>query len=218
MKAVIGLGAGGHARVVIEILKLSGEFDIVGLLDPQPELHDTPLLGVKILGGDDLLEDLQAGGVNHAFIGLGTVGDIRPRLRIFERLQNSGFQLASAIHPRATISQSAVFGLGPTVMAGVVVNALAQLGDDVIINTSATVDHDCKIGNHVHISPGVNLGGNVSVGDRTMIGMGAVVLPGIKIGSDVLVGAGTLVNRDVPDGKVILGHPGRIIRDNPAVL
>lgn len=216
MQSVIGLGAGGHSRVVIEILQLAGGFDIVGLLDARHDLHNTELLGIKILGDDSLLPGLRASGVTHAFIGLGTIGDIGPRLRVFENVLQSGFQIAAAIHPRSTVSPSAAIGTGPTIMAGAVINPLAILGDDVIVNTGATVDHDCKIGNHVHISAGANLGGNVSIGDRSMIGMGAVVLPGINIGADVVVAAGTLVNRDVPDGKVIIGHPGRVIRDNPA--
>lgn len=215
MISVVGLGAGGHSRVVIEILQQSGGFDIVGLLDARIDLQDTELLGIKILGDDSLLSDLLASGVTHSFIGLGTIGDIRPRLRVFNQVRHIGFELASAIHPRASVSPSTRIGRGPTIMAGAVINALAVLGDDVIINTGATVDHDCQIGNHVHISAGVNLGGNVAVGDRSMVGMGAVVLPGIKIGTDVIVAAGTLVNHDVSDGKVVVGHPGRVIRDNP---
>jgi len=214
MISLIGLGAGGHARVVIEILRLAGGFDIVGLLDASEDLHGTELLGIKILGNDSLLEDLRASGVTHAFIGLGTVRDITPRLRVFEKARQAGFDIAAAIHPRSTVSPSAKLGKGPTVMAGAVINALAELGEDVIVNTGATVDHDCLIGNHVHISVGVNLGGNVAVGDRSLVGMGAVVLPGIKIGADVIVGAGSLVTRDVPDGKVVFGHPAKIIRDN----
>ena len=217
MRSVIGLGAGGHARVVVEILQLVGEFEVVGLLDPSEQLTGSEFLGIKILGNDSLLPDLRDKGVTHAFIGVGTVGDIRPRLKVFERVLDAGFELASAIHPRAILSPSTKIGIGPTIAASAVVNTLATLGDDVIVNTSATVDHDCKLGNHVHISAGANLGGNVSIGDRSMVGMGAVVLPGIKIGSDVIVAAGALINHDIPDGKVVVGNPGRVIRDNPSL-
>jgi acetyltransferase-like isoleucine patch superfamily enzyme len=51
------------------------------------------------------------------------------------------------------------------------------------------------------------------VRSRAKVGAGAVLLPGVTIGRDALVGAGTVVVRDVPDGKVVVGNPARIIND-----
>ena len=215
---VIGLGAGGHSRVVIEILQLGGQLRIVGLLDPRAELHGVEIHSIKILGDDSLLPKLRDEGITHAFIGVGTVGDIRPRLKVYEKVRQAGFELVPAIHPRAFISPTANIGAGLTIMAGAIVNPLAIIGDNVIVNTAASVDHDCRLGDHVHISPGANLGGGVTVGARSMIGMGAIILPGVTIGMDVIVGAGSLVKGDVPNGKVVVGTPGRVIRDNPALV
>jgi sugar O-acyltransferase (sialic acid O-acetyltransferase NeuD family) len=213
MISVVGLGAGGHAKVVIEILRHS-DVEIVGLLDSRSELHGTKLLDVPVLGDDSLLSQLRVDGVSHAFIGVGTVGNIGPRLRVFQMARTAGFEIISAIHPGAVISLSAKLGIGPTIMAGAVVNAAAVINDDVIVNTGAIVEHDCRIGHHVHISPGATLGGGVSVGARSMVGLGAVVLPGIHVGSDVLIGAGAVVTRDVPDSKVVYGNPARVIRNH----
>ncbi|HEY6805835.1 MAG TPA: acetyltransferase [Pyrinomonadaceae bacterium] len=217
MIRVVGLGAGGHAKVVIEILRLAHDVEIVGLLDSRSELHNTALLGLPILGDDSLLPGLRVDGVSHAFIGVGTVGDIGPRLRVFQTARAAGFEIIAAIHPTAVISPSVKIGIGLTIMAGAVVNAQAIIGDNVIINTGAIIEHDCRLGHHVHISPRATLGGGVSIGDRSMVGLGAVVLPGIHVGSEVLIGAGTVVTRDIPDGKVVYGNPGRVIRDNPLV-
>jgi acetyltransferase-like isoleucine patch superfamily enzyme len=45
------------------------------------------------------------------------------------------------------------------------------------------------------------------------VGANATLLPGVIIGRNALVGAGSVVVKDVPDGKVVVGNPARIIRD-----
>jgi UDP-perosamine 4-acetyltransferase len=209
---VVGIGAGGHARVVIEILCLSRGYELTGLLDPRRELWGDRVLGVPVLGNDDLLPGLYAQGVHHAFIGLGGTGDTRPRRRLYELARGLGFEIVAALHPQAVISPSAKLGHGPTVMAGAIINASARLGDNVIVNTGAIVEHDCVIGNHVHIATGAKLAGGVTVADGAHIGIGATIRQGIRIGQGALVGAGAVVVEDVPDGVVVAGVPARVIR------
>jgi len=204
---VIGLGAGGHAKVVIEILQLMENYELVGLLDPIQELWGAEVLGVPVLGADDLLTELYDQGVRWAFIGLGTVGNSQPRVNLYERICQQGFRLVQAIHPQAIISPSAQIGDGPTIMAGSVINAKAVLGNDVIINTGAIVEHDCLLGDHVHIATGAQLAGGVKVGDCTHIGMGASIRQGITIGSSVVVGAGAVVVKDVAPNSIVAGVP-----------
>jgi len=212
MKRVVGLGAGGHAKVVIEILRVMGGYKLVGLLDPKQELWNTKVLGVPVLGGDDLLPKLYKEGVRRAFIGLGTIGDTRPRRQLYEKARAQGFQIVRAIHPRAIISSSAVVGDGPTVMAGAIINANVRLGDDVIVNTGAIVEHDCIISNHVHIATGARLASTVHVGEGSHIGLGASIRQCICIGRNAIVGAGAVVVEDVPDDVVVAGVPARIMR------
>lgn len=204
---VIGLGAGGHAKVVIEILQLTGDYELIGLLDPIQELWDTEVLGVPVLGADDLLAELYARGVRQAFIGLGTVGNSQTRVKLYDRICQQGFRLVQAIHPQAIISPSVQIGEGPTIMAGSVINAKAVLGNDVIINTGAIVEHDCLLGDHVHIATGAQLAGGVKIGDCTHIGMGASIRQGITIGSGVVVGAGAVVVKDVSPNSIVAGVP-----------
>jgi len=211
---VVGLGAGGHARVVIDILRLTNAHNIVGLLDADQNLWKTEVAGVPVLGGDDLLPGLYAQGTRHAFIGVGTTGDPRPRQFLYQKVLDCDFQIVSAVHPQSIISADTQIGRGATIMAGAVINPGARLGDNVIVNTKASVDHDCVIGNHVHISVGVTFGGGVSVGDRTMIGIGAVIMPGLRIGADAVVGAGSVVTKDVPENTVVIGCPAKVVRSN----
>ena len=212
MIPVIGLGAGGHGQVVIEILQLMGNYELVGLLDPNFELWNTELLDVPILGGDELLPELRDRGINKAFIGLGTVGDVRPRKKLYQILQNQQFEIVSAIHPQAVISPSVQIGDGITIMAGVIVNSTVKFGNNVIVNSGAIVEHDCVIDSHVHIAPGAKLAGAVQVGAGSHIGIGAVIAQGIRIGNNAIIGAGAVVIKDVPDSVVVVGVPARILK------
>jgi UDP-perosamine 4-acetyltransferase len=212
MVKVVGLGAGGHAKVVIEILQLGMGCEVIGLLDPKSSLWNTEVLGVPVLGNDSLLSDLRNRGVYCAFIGLGTVGDMEPRRQLYEGARQLGFEVAQAIHPQAWVSRSAQIGQGPTIMAGAAVNTDARLGDNVIVNTGAIVEHDCVVKDHVHIATGAQLAGGVYIGEGTHVGLGASVLQGVQIGDGVIVGAGAVVLDDVPEGTTVAGVPARVLK------
>ncbi len=209
---LVGIGAAGHAKVVIEILRLRDEYDFVGLLDAKPESSGSSLGGIKILGDDTLLNDLYQQGVRHAFIGVGSVGDSTIRRELFRKLKDLGFDLVSAIHPNATVSPSAKFGEGPIIMANAVVNADAGIGDNVIINTGAIVEHDCILEDHVHIATGARLAGAVTVREGSHVGVGASIKQGVTIGARAIVGAGAVVIEDVPEGVTVVGVPSKILR------
>lgn len=210
MIRVVGFGAGGHAKVVIEILRSMQEYEIVGLLEPRQESWGTKVLGVEVLGDDSMMGELKARGIDHAFIGVGTVGDAQPRRQLYEKVSGLGFRIVPAIHAAAIVSSSAKIGDGPTIMAGAIVNADAVIGNNVIVNTGAIVEHDCVIGDHAHIATGARLAGGVQVGPGAHIGAGAVVRQEIRIGEGAIVGAGAVVVRDVPDGTTVIGVPARI--------
>src|SRR5437762_4760415 len=125
---VLGLGAGGHAAVVIEALRAQGGYLVVGLTDPRRELWGADLLGVPVLGDDDELARQYHQGVSHAFIGLGGASDTRPRQRLYELAKAGGFDVVSVVHPAAAVSPSATVGPGATLLATAVVNARAGIG------------------------------------------------------------------------------------------
>lgn len=212
MMRVLGVGAGGHAKVVLSILWAMGGYEVVGLLDPDHKLWGTRVANAKVLGDDDLLPDLLSQGINYAFIGVGTLGNTKLRCCLYKHVKHLGFAVVSALHPRAIVDPTVTLGDGPTVAAGAIINVDACLGDNVLVNTGAIVEHDCVLEDHVHIAPGARLAGGVQVGEGTHIGLGACVRQSLRIGHHVVVGAGAVVVRDVPDNVVVVGVPARILR------
>lgn len=211
MPQVVGVGAGGHAAVLLDILRFYPEYEVVGLTDARPETWGQSVLGVPVLGGDDLLPRLRAQGVHHAFVAVGSTRSTGMRARLFRVLKELGFSCINLVHPQATVAPSVEMREGVAVMAGAVVNPGARLGCNVIVNTGAIVEHHCRIGDHVHIAPGARLAAEVAVGEGSHIGIGATVLQGVRIGRGVTVGAGAVVLRDVPDQVTVVGVPARVL-------
>lgn len=209
MTKVVGLGAGGHAKTVIEAIQLSGAYEVVGLLDHDPQLKGQLVLGVPVLGSDDLLSGLRAKGIGGVFIAIGSVGDAAGRARLYDQAVAEGLDVVRVTHPSAVVSRFAAVGPGTVVLARAVINPGAAVGVNVIVNSGAVVEHDCVIGDHVHIATGACLAGGVTVGDRAHIGVGASVKQGIVIGSGAIVGGGAAVVDDVAAGATVVGVPAR---------
>jgi len=209
------LGGGGHARVLIDVLRSSAAAVPYAVLDCNRSLWNGQLLGVPIPGGDELLPDMVNHGVTHFVVGVGSIGDNQPRRRLFELGLSHGLVPLTVQHPSAVCSQWARVGPGSVLFPAVVVNAGAILGANVIINTGAIVEHDCVIGDHVHIATGAKLTSTVRVGDGAHIGAGATVRQCLSIGEGAVVGAGAVVVEDVPPQTIVAGVPARRIQKVP---
>ncbi len=198
-------GASGHAKVVIDILEMSGNHLVRFVVDDDPRHRGATLLGYPVVGGRDALLARRA-EIDGAIVAIGAN---TARLRVADWLSSGGIPLVTAVHPAAVVARGVALGAGTAVMAGVAINRDARIGANVIVNTGATIDHDCVIEDGVHLAPGCHLCGNVAVGAGSLLGVGTVVIPGIRIGRNVTVGAGATVLRDVPDGAKVAGTPAR---------
>lgn len=197
-------GASGHAKVILEMLEVSG-VRCDGLFDDNPDIKE--LLGYPVLGKYD---PALVGDNSKMILAIGN-NVVRKKLATA-----ISCQWLNVIHPSANISTRCTIDPGTVVMAGVSINSCVSVGRHAIINTNASIDHDCNLGDFVHISPNVALAGNVIVGEGTHIGIGASVKQGVKIGKWSVIGAGAVVIRDVPDNVVMVGNPGRILKENLA--
>ncbi len=213
--SLVGLGAGGHARVVLEILQVAPVAPILGLLDPDPDLHGRLLQGVPVLGGDALLVDLRSRGVTHFFLGAGAAGSLAVRERTHQAALAAGLLPVDALHPRAWISPSAAWATGLTAMAQAVVHPGARLGTQVVVNTGAIVEHDCRVGDLAYLAPAACLLGGCEVGAGAFLGAGCIIKQGLRIGEHAVIGAGAVVLEDVPPFTTVVGNPARTLRPRP---
>ena len=204
MHELLLMAAGGHGRVVFDTLRSAG-LHVDGILDPG---HAAGALvsGVPVLGPDDWLERCDP-----ARVWLANGAGLRPRrdLRrsLFTTWTGRGFEFVSVRHPSAVVSRDVALLEGSQVMAGAVVQCGARIGRNAVVNTRASVDHDCIVHDHAFLAPGAVLCGQVTIGEGAFVGAGAIVLPGVTVGSGAVVDAGEVVTRDVPDGA----PPGRSV-------
>lgn len=192
-------GASGHAKVIIDILTRNG-IEIDGLFDDNIEIKD--LLDYKV-------HPFNADLLNNSELII-SIGNNQTRKELVSKLQDYSF--SKAIHAHAIVDNSVFAGAGSVIMAGSVINNGVKIGNHSIVNTMASVDHDCIFGSFVHIAPGVTVCGGVQIGEGSLIGAGSTIIPNIKIGEWVVIGAGSVIKEDIPSGCKVVGVPGRIVK------
>ena len=195
---VILVGAGGHGKVLADLVEKAGDH-VLGFLDDAPAQSE--VLGLPVLGPTGDWKKF----AGHARFLL-AIGSNEARRRLSQLMDVDWY---TAVHPGAWIGSGVVLGRGTVVMAGAVINPDARVGCHSIINTGAVVEHDNVIGNFVHVSPHATLCGTVHVGDGTHIGAGAVVRNGISICGGVTVGAGAVVVQNIERPGIYVGVPAR---------
>jgi sugar O-acyltransferase (sialic acid O-acetyltransferase NeuD family) len=212
MRELILWGGTGQARVLNECLfdtdnKIIAVFDNASIPAPFP--------GVPFhVGEDGFRAWMRTRRSSNDLYFLVAVGG-QDRLKLHDWLVDEGLRALTVTHRAAYVASDATLGEGCQILAHATVCAQARLERSVIVNTAASVDHECRIGAGVHIGPGVRLAGHIEVGERTWIGTGAVILPRLKIGNGVTIAAGAVVIRDVPAGATVMGVPARI-KANPS--
>jgi sugar O-acyltransferase (sialic acid O-acetyltransferase NeuD family) len=189
------IGNGGHAHVIRSLLPGRPVTFLVER-DPGPD----EALQEAFLADPDRETDLYV-----------AIGDTRVRRRYFDRLKGLGLTVASCIAPNAWVAEDASLGEGLFLGAGAIVGTRSRIGDNVIVNTLSSIDHDCVVGDDVQITAGVILGAHLEIGARCYFGMRSCVLPRVEIGADSVVMAGALVVRSAPAGVMLGGSPARVI-------
>jgi sugar O-acyltransferase (sialic acid O-acetyltransferase NeuD family) len=207
-RAFVCWGAGGHAKVVAELIACHGD-RLLCLVDGG--VTQSFLKGIPLLRGEpDLDAWLQARGTADGVHGAVAIGRCGPdRMARVQAFHARGMATPPLLHPLASISPSCAIGVASQVLAFALVAADARVGVACIINHRASVDHECVLDEGVHLAPGATLCGCVHIGKNVFVGAGAVVLPRLHVGENAVIGAGAVVTRDVPAGAVVAGNPAR---------
>ena len=202
-------GAGGHGKVVADLLVSRGEKEFAGFVDDCEELWGAKVMRFTVLGGGEWLH--WEAGSGRIAVALG-VGDNASRHWIAESCAYWGAEILTVVHPRAAVSRAARVGRGSVVMANASVNVDAVVGGGVIVNSGAVVEHDAEVGEYAHVAPNAAMGGGSTLGAFSHLGINASVLPCVHIGAHSVVGAGAVVVENLPDEVVAIGIPARIHR------
>lgn len=196
------IGAGGHAAVLAEIIKLRrlSVAGIVALTEQHIKGYEYPYLG-----DDSVIDHYDPAAVQLVnAVGAVSVKSNRIRDQLFHQFKLKGYHFAQLIHPSAIIASTSLIGEGAQIMAGAIIQPNVVVGQNTIINTRASIDHDCEIGESVHIAPGAILSGNIRLGNQSHIGVGATLIQGITIGNEVMICAGVTVIQKIPSQEKVL--------------
>ena len=199
---MILFGSSGHCKVILDIL-FQNNIEVKIIYDDLPLV--VSIFDIPVVKNEGLFQNEKA---------IISIGNNAVRKIISEKYS---LKFVSAVHPSAIVSSFTSIGIGTVIMALVAINPAVKIGNHCIINTGAIIEHDCCIEDFVHVCPKAAIAGNVKVGEGSQIGIGATIIQGVTIGKWCMIGAGAVILNDIPDGSVVVGNPGRIIKTNPIV-
>ena len=208
-KKLLLLGSGGHCKSVLDSVIALLEYESIGIIDKNIGEH---LMGIPIIGNDEDLAQLFLSGYTHAFIAVGSIGDVSVRKRLYQTIKKIGFHIPNIIDPTSGVSKHAILGEGIYIGKQSVVNAESNIGNGAIVNSSCVIEHDCVIGDFVHVAPGSILCGQVVVNNDTHIGAGSIIKQGVHIGSNTMIGMGSVVLNDISTNVTAYGNPCKEVK------
>jgi sugar O-acyltransferase (sialic acid O-acetyltransferase NeuD family) len=211
MKNIVIFGAGGHAKVIVDIIEKQKEYKILGFIDKYSEINDK-VLSYKVLGDDDSLEAIiRRFDIFGGIIGISD-NALRAKLRDKIIKIDPSFKFVNCIHPKSIIGKDVVLGDGNAIMANATINPSSTIQSHCIINTNASIDHDSFMSNFSSIAPNAAIGGNVSIGNYAAIGIGANIFQNLIIGNNCIIGGGSLVCKNTNKNSVYYGSPCKFVR------
>ena len=197
---ILIIGAGGHSKVIIDIIHELNNYNIVGIYDDNKTGYFS---GIKIIGKIAEIDNKKS---EYFIIGIGND-------KIRKKIADEYHQLkwATLIHPKTIIAKKAIIKEGTVVCAGAIIQTEVEIGKHCIINTNCNIDHESTIGNYCSICPSSTICGQVKVGESSFVGANSTIIQSIEIGKECIIGAGSVVIRNIPNNSKAVGNPAKNI-------
>jgi sugar O-acyltransferase (sialic acid O-acetyltransferase NeuD family) len=212
---ILVVGAGGHARAVLDAIRAAGRYTPVGLVESF-QSPGTVCHGLRILGTEHALAEVcRQVGTRRGVIA---IGDNWQRQQMANRMRAvcPEFEFVTVVHAAATVAHDVTLGSGTVVLPGAVVVSGCRIGEGCVVNTQASLDHDSVMEDYAQLAPGAVTGGWVRIGADTFVGLGARIKSRVQVGPHTVIGAGALVLKDCPSNVVAYGAPARVVRPRRA--
>jgi acetyltransferase EpsM len=204
------IGAGAQAKVILEICRLNGNQEVAGLIDLSPDerLKGGSFMGVPVLGGLGILQDLKPQECEGVIVAC---SPNEQRAELTSLVTNLNYKCLSAIHPKAVVASTATVGEGSVIHPLAVLQPFSTIGRGVVVQSHSVVSHDCILEDFVSVAPNVTIAGHVRIGRYSYVYSGATIIPRVKVGERSKLGAGAIIVRDVPAGATVMAMPSRVI-------
>lgn len=212
MKKAIIIGAGTYGQVYAEYLKEYNIYDKIEFLDDDPEKQHNTINNIKVIGPINMLESISDKNNIDVYI---PIGNNKLRLELFEYVEKLGFETPNFIHKNANIHRTTRLGKGVYILPFTNIMPLVDINNYVMISMGVNIAHHTIIRDGSFISQGVNVGASININHHSFLGIGSTIMTGVKeIGKNSIIGAGSVIIRNVPANTVVIGNPGRVIREN----
>lgn len=186
MSSIIIYGSQQFAHYVRDLAEECGH-DFVGFIDDFSKGRD-------ILGTFDEVRKQYSPREIRIVIAIG-YQNLKARWEVINKVNNTGFEILTLIHPKAYVHKNAVIGKGSIICAGAVIDYNARIGEATFVWPNVTVNHDAKIGENCFLSPHVNICGFAHIGDNCFLGASSVVINGSNVYDNSFIKAGTIYYR-----------------------
>jgi sugar O-acyltransferase (sialic acid O-acetyltransferase NeuD family) len=193
---VIIIGGGGGAKMILDSLKYSTKYKVVGILDDKLEIG-FEVMGVYVVGNVNDVEQLLKMGINNFILAFGVLSNRHVRHDLFLSLKRLGCNFPNIIHPQAIVEDSVLMGEGNVILAMANVGSCVKLGNLNYINNNALISHDCVLHDNIHLAPASVLASSIIIESNVLIGMNATLYYGIRIGSDSTILNGLIINNSI---------------------
>jgi sugar O-acyltransferase (sialic acid O-acetyltransferase NeuD family) len=205
-EAIVFWGAGSQALVLRDVISHTA-YQLVAVFSDFEESPRFEAAFVTAANVPDWKSRNYPDGCAFAVAIGGKFGAVR-RARI-DLLDSMGFRPVTLIHPTATVLSDVIIGRACQILARAVLGVAAELGDGVIVNSNAQIDHECRIGHGTHVAPGAVILGRVNIGENVFVGANSTILPDLSIASESVIGAGAVVTTDIIEAGTYVGVPAK---------